>query len=76
MISLTESELLDRREKLTQDRVSRNDLQSIKRFGTVERKKPNGGEEVVHSSPQAIMEAIAALNAESADVLARFRRLL
>ena len=39
-------------------------------------KNPNGGEEVVHRSPQAIMDEIAALDAESAAVLANIRRLL
>jgi len=39
-------------------------------------KNPNGGEEVTHRSPQAIMEEIAALDAESAEVLENIRRLL
>ncbi len=39
-------------------------------------KNPNGGEEVIHRSPQAIMDEIAALDAESAEVLANIRRLL
>jgi type I restriction enzyme M protein len=39
-------------------------------------KNPNGGEEVIHRSPQAIMAEIAALDAESAEVLANIRRLL
>ena len=39
-------------------------------------KNPNGGEEVVHRSPQAIMEEIAALDAESAEVLANISKLL
>jgi len=39
-------------------------------------KNPNGGEEVVHRSPQAIMEEIAALDAESAEVLENIRKLL
>ncbi len=39
-------------------------------------KNPNGGEEVVHRSPQAIMDEIVALDAESADVLATIRALL
>jgi type I restriction enzyme M protein len=39
-------------------------------------KNPNGGEEVIHRSPQAIMDEIAALDAESADVLANIRGLL
>jgi type I restriction enzyme M protein len=39
-------------------------------------KNPNGGEEVIHRSPQAIMDEIAALDAESADVLANIRALL
>ena len=33
-------------------------------------KNPNGGEEVTHRSPEEIMEEIAALDAESAEVLA------
>jgi len=37
---------------------------------------PDGGEEVVHRSPQEIMEEIAALDAESAEVLATIRKLL
>jgi type I restriction enzyme M protein len=39
-------------------------------------KNPNGGEEVVHRSPAEIMEEMAALDAESAEVLASIRRLL
>jgi type I restriction enzyme M protein len=39
-------------------------------------KNPNGGEEVAHRSPAAIMEEIAALDAESAEVLAGIRGLL
>ena len=39
-------------------------------------KNPNGGEEVIHRSPQAIMAEIAALDAESAEVLANIRALL
>ncbi|MBT9613366.1 MAG: N-6 DNA methylase [Burkholderiales bacterium] len=39
-------------------------------------KNPNGGEEVIHRSPQAIMEEIAALDAESAEVLGNIRALL
>jgi type I restriction enzyme M protein len=39
-------------------------------------KNPNGGEEVTHRSPQAIMDEIAALDAESAEVLANIRALL
>jgi len=39
-------------------------------------KNPNGGEEVVHRSPQAIMEEIAALDAESAEVLVNISKLL
>ena len=37
-------------------------------------KNPNGGEEVTHRSPQAIIEEIIALDAESAEVLAKSRR--
>jgi type I restriction enzyme M protein len=39
-------------------------------------KNPDGGEEIVHRTPQAIMEEIAALDAESAEVLGRIGRLL
>jgi len=39
-------------------------------------KNPNGGEAVIHRSPQTIMDQIAALDAESAEVLANIRRLL
>lgn len=39
-------------------------------------KNPNGGEEVTHHSPQEILDEIAALDAESAEVLANIRGLL
>jgi type I restriction enzyme M protein len=39
-------------------------------------KNPNGGEEIAHRSPQDIMDEIAALDAESAEVLAKIRALL
>jgi type I restriction enzyme M protein len=39
-------------------------------------KNPNGGEAVTHRSPQAIMDEIAALDAESAEVLEQIRALL
>ena len=39
-------------------------------------KNPNGGEEVTHRSPEAIMDEIAKLDAESAAVLANIRGLL
>ena len=39
-------------------------------------KNPNGGEEVTHRSPEAIMDEIAALDAESAQVLQTIRGLL
>jgi type I restriction enzyme M protein len=39
-------------------------------------KNPNGGEEVVHRSPQDIMDEIAALDEESAEVLKTIRGLL
>jgi len=39
-------------------------------------KNPNGGEAVTHRSPQAIMEEIAALDAESAGVLENIKALL
>ncbi|HWL53089.1 MAG TPA: N-6 DNA methylase [Chthoniobacteraceae bacterium] len=39
-------------------------------------KNPSGGEEIAHRTPQEIMEEIAALDAESAEVLGTIRRLL
>jgi type I restriction enzyme M protein len=39
-------------------------------------KNPNGGEAVAHRSPQDIMEEIAALDAESAEVLGTIKALL
>ena len=39
-------------------------------------KNPNGGEVVAHRSPQEIMDEIAALDAESAEVLGNIRSLL
>jgi type I restriction enzyme M protein len=39
-------------------------------------KNPNGGETVTHRSPLDIMEEIAALDAESAEVLGNIRALL
>ncbi|MDA0737437.1 MAG: N-6 DNA methylase [Nitrospirae bacterium] len=39
-------------------------------------KNPNGGEEVAHRSPQDIMDEIAALDTESAEVLGNIKRLL
>ncbi len=39
-------------------------------------KNPNGGEVVSHRSPQDIMDEIAALDAEAAEVLATIRELL
>jgi type I restriction enzyme M protein len=39
-------------------------------------KNPNGGEEISHRSPAAIMDEIAALDAESAEVLGKIRGLL
>jgi type I restriction enzyme M protein len=39
-------------------------------------KNPDGGELVVHRSPQEIMDEIAELDAESAEVLATIRGLL
>jgi len=39
-------------------------------------KNPDGGEEVTHRSPEVIMDEIAALDAESAEVLATIRGLL
>ena len=39
-------------------------------------KNPNGGEETTHRSPQEIMDEIAALDAESAEVLGNIKALL
>ena len=39
-------------------------------------KNPNGGEEIVHRSPEEIMDEIAALDAESAEVLGNIKALL
>ena len=39
-------------------------------------KNPNGGEAVTHRSPQDIMDEIAALDAESAEVLGNIQKLL
>ena len=39
-------------------------------------KNPNGGEEIAHRSPEEIMDEIAALDAESAEVLANIKALL
>jgi hypothetical protein len=39
-------------------------------------KNPDGGEEVIHRSPQDIMDEIAALDLESAEVLQTIRGLL
>ncbi len=39
-------------------------------------KNPNGGEEITHRSPEAIMDEIAALDAESAEVLENIKALL
>ena len=39
-------------------------------------KNPNGGEEIAHRSPQEIMDGIAALDAESAEVLGNIKALL
>jgi len=39
-------------------------------------KNPNGGEEITHRRPEEIMEEIATLDAESAEVLRRIRGLL
>jgi type I restriction enzyme M protein len=39
-------------------------------------KNPNGGEEIAHRSPTAIMDAIAALDADSAEVLGKIKALL
>jgi type I restriction enzyme M protein len=39
-------------------------------------KNPNGGEVITHRSPQKIMDEIAALNAESAEVLRKIKEML
>ncbi len=39
-------------------------------------KNPNGGEEVAHRSPQEILDEIAALDAESAEIMEKIRALL
>lgn len=39
-------------------------------------KNPNGGEEIMHRSPEEIMDEIAALDAESAEVLRNIKALL
>jgi type I restriction enzyme M protein len=39
-------------------------------------KNPNGGEEIAHRSPEAIIEEITALDAESAEVLGNIKALL
>jgi type I restriction enzyme M protein len=39
-------------------------------------KNPDGGEAVVHRSPQDIMDEIAALDAQSAEVLTTIRAML
>ena len=39
-------------------------------------KNPNGGEEIKHRRPEAIMDEIAALDAESSEVLGKIKALL
>ncbi len=39
-------------------------------------KNPDGGEVIIHRTPQEIMDEIAALDAESAEVLANIRALI
>lgn len=39
-------------------------------------KNPNSGEEIAHRSPKKIMDEIAALDAESAEALAKIKTLL
>ena len=39
-------------------------------------KNPNGGDEVEHRSPQDIMDEIAALDVESAELLSAIRELV
>jgi type I restriction enzyme M protein len=39
-------------------------------------KNPNGGEEIAHRNPEDILDEIAALDAESAEVLENIKALL
>jgi type I restriction enzyme M protein len=39
-------------------------------------KNPNGGEAIAHRTPQAIIDEITSLDAESAEVLASIKALL
>jgi len=39
-------------------------------------KNPNGGQVINHRSPQAILDEIATLDAESAEVLAQIRGMV
>jgi type I restriction enzyme M protein len=39
-------------------------------------KNPNGGEEIAHRTPEVIMDEIAALDAESAELLKNIRSLI
>jgi type I restriction enzyme M protein len=39
-------------------------------------KNPDGGEEIIHRSPAEILDEIAALDAEAAEVLGNIRGLL
>ena len=39
-------------------------------------KNPSGGEEIAHRSPEAILDEIAALDAQSAEVLGNMKALL
>jgi type I restriction enzyme M protein len=39
-------------------------------------KNPNGGEEIAHRSPQDLLDSIAALDAESAEILGNIKALL
>ncbi len=53
------------------------DLESIDKTSyDLSVKNPNGGEEITHRSPQDILDEIAALDAESAEVLANIRAML
>ena len=53
------------------------DAESIDKTGyDLSVKNPNGGEEIMHRSPQEILDEIAALDAESAEVLANIRAML
>jgi len=63
--------------RLVPDNAKAFDAKTIdKRSFDLTVKNPNGGEEVKHSSPQKIMDEIASLDAESAEMLANIKALL